>query len=107
MVQQRGVASSVILVTGATEHPTHDLRLVQAARRAGVRHIVKLSVYSGGTGDDAIDAWHREAEAAVMDSGIDWTLLRPGRFQPLGRPPTTFAQWAAAHAGLFTQTDLH
>ncbi len=66
--------------TGSAEHPTHDLHLVQAALRAGVRHVVKLSVYSGGGGDDAISAWHREAEAVVMNSGIDWTLLRPGRF---------------------------
>jgi uncharacterized protein YbjT (DUF2867 family) len=66
--------------TGSAEHPTHDLHLVQAAQRAGVRHVVKLSVYSGGCGHDAISAWHREAEAAVMSSGIGWTLLRPGRF---------------------------
>lgn len=64
---------------GSAAQPTHDLRLVRAAQRAGVRHIVKLSVYSV-RGDDVLDMWHREAEAAVMDSGLDWTLLRPGRF---------------------------
>jgi uncharacterized protein YbjT (DUF2867 family) len=61
-------------------HPTHDLQLVEAAQRAGVGHVVKLSVFDGGAGDDPIGAWTREAEAAVMDSGIDWTMLRPGRF---------------------------
>ncbi|MCW2640631.1 MAG: nucleoside-diphosphate sugar epimerase [Dactylosporangium sp.] len=66
--------------TGSAERPTHDLRLVHAARRAGIRHVVKLSVYDGGRSDDALGAWHREAEAAVTDSGLDWTLLRPGRF---------------------------
>jgi uncharacterized protein YbjT (DUF2867 family) len=65
---------------GSAERPTHDLRLVQAAQRAGVRHVVKLSVYSGGTGDDVLAEWHRAAEAAVVGSGMDWTLLRPGRF---------------------------
>jgi uncharacterized protein YbjT (DUF2867 family) len=74
--------------TGSAERPTHDLRLVRAARRAGIRHIVKLSVYDGGRGEDAIGAWHREAEAAVVDSGIDWTLLRPGRFM------SNALQWA-------------
>jgi uncharacterized protein YbjT (DUF2867 family) len=64
---------------GSAAQPTHDLRLVGAAQRAGVRHIVKLSVY-GVRGGDVLDSWHREAEAAVMDSGLDWTLLRPGRF---------------------------
>jgi uncharacterized protein YbjT (DUF2867 family) len=61
-------------------HPTHDLQLVEAAQRAGVGHVVKLSVFDGGAGDDPIGAWTREAEAAAMDSGIDWTMLRPGRF---------------------------
>jgi uncharacterized protein YbjT (DUF2867 family) len=65
---------------GSAAAPTHDLLLAQAARRAGVGHVVKLSVLDGGAGDDAIGLWHREAEAAVVDSGMDWTMLRPGRF---------------------------
>lgn len=67
-------------VPGSAAAPTHDLLLAQAARRAGVRHVAKLSVLDGGAGEDAIGVWHREAEAAVVDSGMDWTLLRPGRF---------------------------
>jgi uncharacterized protein YbjT (DUF2867 family) len=76
--------------TGTAEHPTHDLALVEAARRAGVRQVVKLSVYDGGGTDDAIGAWHREAEAAVTASTMDWTMLRPGRFM------SNALQWASA-----------
>jgi uncharacterized protein YbjT (DUF2867 family) len=65
---------------GSAEEPTHDLLLALAARRAGVRHVVKLSVLDGGAGGDALGLWHRQAEAAVIDSGVDWTMLRPGRF---------------------------
>jgi uncharacterized protein YbjT (DUF2867 family) len=65
---------------GSAPHPTHDLHLAEAAVRAGVGRAVKLSVYSGGRGDDVIGAWHREAEAAVTTSGLPWTMLRPGRF---------------------------
>jgi uncharacterized protein YbjT (DUF2867 family) len=65
---------------GSVGEPTHDLALVEAARRAGVRHVVKLSVYSGGAGDGTLAAWHGAAEAAVIGSGLEWTLLRPGRF---------------------------
>ncbi len=61
----------------SAEHPTHDLHLMRASRLAGERHIVKLSVYSGCAGDYAIGVWNREAEAAVMDSGIDWTSGPP------------------------------
>jgi uncharacterized protein YbjT (DUF2867 family) len=73
---------------GSAERPTHDLHLVEAARRAGVGHVVKLSVFDGGAGDDVIAEWVREAEGAVVDSGMDWTLLRPGRFM------SNALQWA-------------
>lgn len=69
-------------------HPTHDLALVDAARRAGLSRVVKLSVLSGGDGDDVIARWHAEAEHAVTSSGLQWTLLRPGRFH------TNALRWA-------------
>jgi uncharacterized protein YbjT (DUF2867 family) len=66
---------------GSAPFPTHDIVLAEAARKAGVAHIVKLSVLEGGGArDDPIATWSRQAEQAVLDSGIDWTLLRPGRF---------------------------
>jgi uncharacterized protein YbjT (DUF2867 family) len=61
---------------------------VQAAERAGVRHVVLLSVYSGGDGDDVLAAWWRHVERAVTASGMTWTLLRPGRFM------SNALQWA-------------
>jgi uncharacterized protein YbjT (DUF2867 family) len=74
---------------GSAEHPTQDLALVEAASRAGVRRVVKLSVYDGGETDDVIGTWHREAEAAVTASTMEWTLLRPGRFM------SNALQWAS------------
>jgi uncharacterized protein YbjT (DUF2867 family) len=65
---------------GSAPHPTQDLALVEAAIDAGVTRVVKLSVLDGGATEDPIGLWHREAEAAVTGSGLDWTLLRPGRF---------------------------
>jgi uncharacterized protein YbjT (DUF2867 family) len=63
-----------------SNHPTHDLTLTKAASNTNVKHIVKLSVFDGGTADDPIGKWHREAENALINSGIAWTMLRPGRF---------------------------
>jgi uncharacterized protein YbjT (DUF2867 family) len=66
---------------GRTEAPTHEMVAARAARRAGVRRIVKLSVLGAGqTRVDPLLAWHRQAESAVEQSGVEWTLLRPGRF---------------------------
>jgi uncharacterized protein YbjT (DUF2867 family) len=78
-----GVSRAFVMsaqAVGSAPEPTHEPRLVRAAQQAGVRHLVKLSVYSGGNGDDPIAGWNRAAEAAVIDSGLAWTMLRPGRF---------------------------
>ncbi|HTV21184.1 MAG TPA: NAD(P)H-binding protein [Polyangiaceae bacterium] len=66
----------------AAPTPTHDEALAAACRRAGVRRIVKLSALGGGGRDPGspIVRWVRAAEATVIESGADWTLLRPGRF---------------------------
>jgi uncharacterized protein YbjT (DUF2867 family) len=63
---------------GSAPRPTHDIALAAAAKRAGVCHVVRLSVLDGGASDDLIGAWHRQPEAAVTAGGFDWTLLRPG-----------------------------
>ena len=53
-------------------------RLVEAARRAGVRRLLYVS--GAGAAPDATRHWFRakwRAEEAVRGSGIDWTILRP------------------------------
>lgn len=71
--------------------PTHDEALAAACRRAGVRRVVKLSALGGGGRDpeSPIVQWVRAAEATVIESGAEWTLLRPGRFM------TNTLAWAA------------
>ncbi|WSX18233.1 NAD(P)H-binding protein [Streptomyces sp. NBC_00988] len=59
----------------------HDRGLVEAARAAGVRRIVKLSGI--GAGDPAVGpvgTWHVPGEQAVRDSELEWTILRPSAF---------------------------
>lgn len=59
----------------------HDQALVEAARAAGVRRLVKLSAI--GTSEPALGragTWHLGGEQAVQGSGIDWTILRPTTF---------------------------
>jgi uncharacterized protein YbjT (DUF2867 family) len=54
---------------------------IEAARRAGTKHIVKLSAL--GTAPDAsftIGRWHAQSEQQLEASGIEYTHLRPNGF---------------------------
>lgn len=55
--------------------------LVAAARRAGVGHIVRSSLMGVDEPDPIVEAdWHAAADAAVRQSGIPFTLLRPTQY---------------------------
>jgi uncharacterized protein YbjT (DUF2867 family) len=55
--------------------------LVEAARQAGVSHLVRSSLLGTGEPDPIIEAvWHGEADQAIADSGIPFTLLRPNQY---------------------------
>ena len=53
---------------------------VRAAKAAGVRRIVKLSVMRSAREEFTFAKWHRAAERAVEESGLQWTFLRPNGF---------------------------
>ena len=57
-----------------------ELNAVEAAERAGVRHIVKLSVMGAADEAYAIALVHRLVEKAIEASGMAWTFLRPNSF---------------------------
>ena len=72
----------VFLLSGGPQIPAHDANVADAAARAGVAHVAKLS--SGRAGDptatDPIPGWHRVGEQSIRDCGVDWTFLRPVGF---------------------------
>jgi uncharacterized protein YbjT (DUF2867 family) len=56
---------------------------VEAARAAGVRHVVLLSsgaVVNSDAEHNPIAQQHRAVEVAIEQSGMDWTFIRPGMF---------------------------
>lgn len=75
-------ADAVLVVTFDPLRPTHDANLLAAARREGVRHVVKLSALAVTDPDaqDLITCWQRECEERVRASGMWWTILRPRAF---------------------------
>ncbi|GAA4433085.1 SDR family oxidoreductase [Pontibacter saemangeumensis] len=55
--------------------------LVDEAKKANVKHIVKLSVIGADTEPGLqLGRWHREVEQYIIDSGIAYTFLRPSSF---------------------------
>jgi uncharacterized protein YbjT (DUF2867 family) len=55
---------------------------LEEARRAGVERVVLLSGSSAASGDEsnAVTAYMMGSEAAVRDSGLSWTFVRPYAF---------------------------
>jgi uncharacterized protein YbjT (DUF2867 family) len=70
------------------------LKLIAAARERGVRRYVMVSAMGAGdpsAGPSAMRPYleaKAQADAALADSGLDWTIVRPGRLtdeSPTGR----------------------
>jgi uncharacterized protein YbjT (DUF2867 family) len=62
------------------------VKSLDGAKSAGVRRFVQVSAYGvdDPVAEDASDVWQayvaakRDSDIAVRDSGLDWTILRPG-----------------------------
>ncbi|MFJ2812803.1 NAD(P)H-binding protein [Streptomyces sp. NPDC087294] len=76
--------STVFLNLSALGQTTADF--LTAARKQGVRRIVMLSSSSVQDGLGAAEqpsmlaAWHKASEDLIEESGLEWTILRPGEF---------------------------
>ena len=56
-------------------------KIIEAAKKAGVKHVVRLSVIGADVKSGLqIGRWHGEIEAALKSSGLAWTMLQPGGF---------------------------
>ena len=76
----RGV-DRIFSLTVGPQTGLHEQNLAEAAKRAGVRHIVKLSAMGGdGETKNDIRKWHDEGEHAIREAGIPLTVLHPGAF---------------------------
>jgi (4-alkanoyl-5-oxo-2,5-dihydrofuran-3-yl)methyl phosphate reductase len=58
-----------------------EASLAQAGKKAGARHMVKLSALRpGGEARSTIATWHQASERAIQNLGIAWTFVQPGAF---------------------------
>jgi len=57
-----------------------ELKAVEAAKAAGVSHIVKQSVFGAMEESYSLAKIHRTVEKAIEATGLDWTFTRPNSF---------------------------
>jgi uncharacterized protein YbjT (DUF2867 family) len=61
--------------------PEQEQQVIDAAKRAGVEHVVKQSVPGADPGAGIVFArWHAQIEQYLAKSGLPHTLLRPNYF---------------------------
>lgn len=73
-------ADKVYLVSAAANDPELEGNAIDAAKKAGVKHVVKLSVAGADAPFEMFGKWHARLEARLRDSGLAWTMLRPEHF---------------------------
>lgn len=96
------------LVSAGASGPDLEARAIDAAKKAGVKHVVKLSVIGVENPVFIFSKWHARSETHLRDSGLAWTMLRPGGFmsntlgwadtirsQGVIYQPTAEGRWAA------------
>jgi uncharacterized protein YbjT (DUF2867 family) len=77
----QGVDRLFLLTPNSERQVGYILLAVAAAKRSGVRHIVRLSVMGADAEPGIIlGRQHGAAEREIRASGIDWTMLRPTFF---------------------------
>ena len=76
----RGCNTVFLLGPNALNQTELELNAVDAASAAGVRHIVKQSVFGAAEDAFSIANIHRPVEQAIEGCGMTWTFLRSNSF---------------------------
>jgi uncharacterized protein YbjT (DUF2867 family) len=75
-----GVDAVFLLATGVQGQIEAETNVVHAAKAAGVRRIVKLSVFGVAEEEFGFARTHRPVEREIEASGLAWTFLRPASY---------------------------
>lgn len=76
----RGVDRAILISSATPDMQEVQTNFIEAARRAGVRHVVKLSGIAPNLDSPFRARMHGEIEKRLEASGMAYTHLRPGEF---------------------------
>jgi uncharacterized protein YbjT (DUF2867 family) len=108
----KGVTSAFLLTPSSERAEEQQLRFVELARQSGVERIVNLSQLHADAGSpNRFLRYHAAVEAAIRESGLSYTFLRPNLFMQalLNFRSTIAAQgafYAAAGEGRVSLVDV-
>jgi len=98
----------LFLVSAGLQGTSQEIAAIDAAKKAGVKHVVKLSVIGADSPSLTFSKWHANVEKHLMASGLKWTMVRPVNFmsnalmwaatikaQGAFHQPTGGGRWAA------------
>jgi uncharacterized protein YbjT (DUF2867 family) len=91
----RGVEKAFLIPPTDLRSVEMQVNFIRAAKRAGIRHVVKLSVAGADVNSPVrVARWHAEGEKELEASGIAFTHLRPNSFMQnfLALAPTIVSQ---------------
>jgi uncharacterized protein YbjT (DUF2867 family) len=72
----QGIDTAFLVMPNDPHQVQLESNFIDAAQRAGVAHLVKLSVLGAGDIPSAFQQWHRQVEEHLEASGMTWTHLR-------------------------------
>jgi uncharacterized protein YbjT (DUF2867 family) len=77
----KGVDKFFLLSNAGPTQVSEQHNALVAAKKAGVKHIVKLSAYGADANAKvSLGRWHAQTEAELKTLGPAWTILQPGAF---------------------------
>ncbi len=76
-----GVERALLLTPPSPQTFEHQRAFIEAAGRAGVRHVVKFSAFGAdAAAPEGFGRWHGQSEDLLKSTGLAWTMLRPNFF---------------------------
>jgi uncharacterized protein YbjT (DUF2867 family) len=76
-----GVERALLLTAPSPQTFEQQRAFIEAAKRAGVRHVVKVSAFGAdANAPEGFGKWHGQAEDFLKESGLSWTILQPNFF---------------------------
>ncbi len=77
----KGVEKLFLLTNSTPDSTALQNKVVDAAKKADVKHVVRLSVLGADKSSPVqLAQWHAAADEHLKKSGLKWTILQPGGF---------------------------